>query len=124
MTTYGFRLVLDGLTTLDDDRAEELFRKLGNDGSPKVVRGAVWIDVDREAGSFREAVTTAIRDVEAAGEWAVVERVEPDDVSSLTGLSAESVTADVSRVNLVLELRRIVPSQRALVDLWRELQPV
>ena len=81
---YQFTLVLSLLpeeseTDADEmmDIADALFEAGCDDGTFGVCCGVPEIGFAREAPSLREAILSAIRDVERAGVGLVVERVEP-----------------------------------------------
>jgi hypothetical protein len=76
---YSFVLILSGPDEMAEDRLNALY-KAGCDDATFSARGGVsYAAFDREAGSFAEAVGSAIRDVEGAVPGLVVrvEREEP-----------------------------------------------
>lgn len=77
--THTFTLILSGLTELTDDVSDALFETGCDDALVGIRDGVVFLDFDREASSFHEAVQSAIADVEGAGIGATVLRVEPED---------------------------------------------
>lgn len=87
MDTYSFRLILADPDPILDDPADEKFADMCeavfeagcDDSTPGASCGVVFVDFDREAPSLREAVESAIRQVETAGYR--VGRVEPDGLS-------------------------------------------
>jgi hypothetical protein len=93
--TYVFRLVV--ADPIDDQAANRLFDVGVGDGYPETGPMGHSIGFDREASSFREAVLSAIKDIEWAG--FKVLRVEPDelvpaaDIADRTGRSRQSVSA-------------------------------
>ncbi|MBI4729866.1 MAG: hypothetical protein HY775_10275 [Acidobacteria bacterium] len=95
MATYVFRLVVDD--KVDTEGANRLFEAGADDGVPESGPRGHSIGFDREAPSFREAVLSAIKNVEEAG--FEVRRVEPDDLVSAadiaerTGRSRQSISA-------------------------------
>jgi predicted DNA-binding transcriptional regulator AlpA len=95
MTTYVFRLAVSD--PIDDQGANRLFEAGVDDGSPETGPRGHSIGFDREATSLREAVLSAIREVEEAG--FKVLRVEPDelvsasDIAERTGRSRQSISA-------------------------------
>ncbi len=74
--TRSFTLILTGLAELSDDISDALFEAGCDDALIGIRDGVVFLDFDREASSFREAVLSAIADVEGAGIGATVLRVE------------------------------------------------
>jgi hypothetical protein len=95
--TYPFTLILSGVSELTDELQDALFESGCDDALLGTRDGVVYLDFDREASSFREAVLSAIADVERAGVGARVVRVEPDELVTMaevarrTGRSRESI---------------------------------
>jgi hypothetical protein len=87
METYSFRIILADADEIVDDMTQEKLLEMSNavfeagcdDSSPGVCCEVVHIDFDREAASLREAVESAVAQVESAGYR--VSRVEPDELS-------------------------------------------
>jgi hypothetical protein len=65
--THSFTLFLTGLSGLNDKLENALFEAGCNDALLGTCDGAVYLDFDREAPSFIQAVDSAIRDVNKAG---------------------------------------------------------
>jgi predicted DNA-binding transcriptional regulator AlpA len=74
--THQFTLILANNVPITDDVAEKHYGAC-DDTLLGMCNGAAYVDVDREADSFREAVLSAITEVESTG--LRVERVEPGD---------------------------------------------
>jgi hypothetical protein len=95
--TWTFTLVLSGVRELTGEVEDALFEAGCADALLGSRDGAVYLDFDRQSPSFREAVLSAIADVENAGVGARVARVEPDEVVTMAeiarrwGRSRESV---------------------------------
>ena len=85
MNTYEFTLVLSEPEQSEDD-AEALYAQF-NDGSIITSGGITWIEFEREASSLREAIQSAIADVERAGFQ--VARVESETVETIAAINAE-----------------------------------
>jgi len=64
MTTYEFRIVLDGAPELSEEIADELFAAGCSDGSPGTCDGVFVIDFHRNANSLQSAIHSAVSDVE------------------------------------------------------------
>jgi hypothetical protein len=90
-----FTLILEGVE-VTDDVADALYEAGCDDALFGSSDGVVFLDFNREAPSLREAVLSAIADVEKAGVGAKVIRVEPN------------VGNFVAAVNATLELGRRV----------------
>lgn len=95
METYSFRLILaDPDALLEDesheklmDMAEAVFEAGCDDSTPGASCGVVFVDFDRESDSLREAIDSAVAQVEGAGYK--VARVEPDDLKLFEEINAQ-----------------------------------
>ena len=67
MGTYDFVLIVDGLDLTGDDDLDRLFEAGLDDATPSVVDTVQYLDVTREAGSYAQALSAALRQVGAAG---------------------------------------------------------
>lgn len=76
-TEHNFQIVL-GVREVDAKLSDRLFEAGCGDAALVARDGLVFLDFDREAPTFEDAVTSAIRDVRKAG--LLVVRVEPDDL--------------------------------------------
>jgi hypothetical protein len=96
-TTHSFTLVLSGVSEIHQDLADALFEAGCDDTLLGSRDGVVYLDFDREAETFREAVDGAIADVARVRMPVTVARVEPDDLVTASeiarrlGRSRESV---------------------------------
>ena len=75
---HDFRLILDGVDDLDPRVVDALYEAGCDDGTIACRAGVVSIGFTRPAATMREAIASAIRDVEKAGVGAKVVRVEPE----------------------------------------------
>ncbi len=93
--THTFRIVVTD--PIDVEGANRLFEAGVDDGAPESGQRGHSIGFDREAASFRDAVLSAIEEVESA-QFDVL-RVEPDelvsaaDIAERTGRSRQSVSS-------------------------------
>jgi hypothetical protein len=90
MKTYTFTLILGGSPRIDEAVARQLFDAGCDDALPGVRHGVSLVDFDREANSFRDAVTSAIADVRRANSQLRVSRIEPDDLVSMSEMARRS----------------------------------
>lgn len=90
MNTYTFTLVLEGSQRIDDDIADKLFDSGCMDALIGGRYGVDTIEFDREANSFREAITSAKLDVEHADQRLWVCRVEPSDLVTMAEIGRRS----------------------------------
>jgi len=99
MNNYNFTLVLAALAGLEDGTAIEALGEHGvTDATVSRADGTWTAEFDRQAGSFPEALTSAVRAVRAAG--LVVRRVEPDDLVTMSEL-ADRLERSIESVRLL-----------------------
>jgi hypothetical protein len=97
METYEFTLVVKGADIQTDEALNALYESGCDDATVGSSGGVQYLDFDREAPSYAEAVSSAIDTVEKAIPGATVARVLPDDFVTLaeiahrTGRTRESV---------------------------------
>lgn len=105
MDSYSFTLILDGPDVLLPEHFERLDEYGCTDASFGTRDGVQYADFDREAGSYVEAVISAIDDVERAVPSIWVVRVEAE---TLVGISDIAVRVDCTReyVRLLAEGKR------------------
>lgn len=94
MSVYDFVLVVDGLDLTNDDDLDRLFQAGLDDATPSVVDTVQYLDVTREAGSYGQALSAALRQAGEAG--AIVRHVLEvgEDGESRPGLVS---LADIAR---------------------------
>jgi hypothetical protein len=174
---HEFRLIVSGFDELTDELEGAILNAGCDDALLGIQCGVPFLEFEREAASFEEAVLSAIHDVENAGAGLQVLRVEPDDLVNASEIArrvgrtrqlislyargergpggfprpmavhsrdvqlwkwadvaawferngiAETASVRNARptaiINGVLELRRYVPSTKALMELWKELK--
>jgi hypothetical protein len=66
-TEYDFTLVLTGNQGISDEAVNALFDAGCDDATVSIRSGRVYVTFSRAAGSMKEAILSAIRDVRAAG---------------------------------------------------------
>ncbi|HTE84639.1 MAG TPA: hypothetical protein VK821_07885 [Dehalococcoidia bacterium] len=84
MATYNFTVVLEGDV---DSNLDGLFEAGCDDATFGSVDGVPYADFDRDAGTFSDAIATAIRDVESV-RGLRVRRIEPDDLVTTAEIAA------------------------------------
>ena len=95
MKTHSFTIILTAVDEIIDDMTQAKFLEMSNalyeagcdDGSPAVSQCQVSITFDREAKSLRDAIDSAIGDVEKADYR--VARVDPGDREVFDEINAE-----------------------------------
>ncbi|GBF82702.1 hypothetical protein [Aphanothece sacrum] len=81
--TYNFTLVLSGINQVSEDldAAIDAVFQAGCDDATLCFRDLIpYLEFDQEATSFREAVISAIHQVETINDVIKVERIEADDL--------------------------------------------
>jgi len=97
MTTHQFILIVEGPDLQDPANLDSLFAAGGDDATPGRIGDVQFLDFDREAEGFGEAVASAMRDVEAAVPGVRVIQLEPDDlvtmaeIAKLAGRTRQSI---------------------------------
>jgi hypothetical protein len=100
--THQFTLIVEGADLQDEASADALFEAGCDDATIGRVGATQYLDFDREAASFADAVFDATRAVEGALPGARVVHLEPDDLVTMseiaerTGRTRESVRLLVS----------------------------
>ena len=103
MTTHTFTLIVSGFSELTHLVEDAIFEAGCDDALLGVRNGVAFLEFDREASSPREAVLSAIRQVESVG-FRVV-RVEPDEWVSATEI-AERTKRSRESIRLLAAGRR------------------
>lgn len=79
---FLFTLVLSGASELTAEIADALYDAGCDDALIGSRDGVVFADFAREASSLREAILSAVRDIEKAGIGLTVVRIEPDELAT------------------------------------------
>ncbi len=103
--TWTFTLVLSGVRALTDGVEDALFESGCDDALLGTRDGTVYLDFDRQAPSFREAILAAVADVEGAGVGAQVARVEPDELVTMAEIARRAGRSRENIRQLVTGLR-------------------
>jgi hypothetical protein len=67
MSHYSFTVQVSGIDPSRDDYENRLFESGCADALIAVIDGTLFVDFDRDADSYENAVRSAVRSVEAAG---------------------------------------------------------
>jgi hypothetical protein len=103
--TWTFTLVLSGVRALTAEVEDALFESGCDDALLGTRDGTVYLDFDRQASSFREAILSAVADVEGAGIAAQVARVEPDELVTMAEIARRAGRSRENIRQLVMGLR-------------------
>ncbi len=112
---YEFTLILDGVSRITQKVEDALFEAGCDDALLGSCDGIVSLDFGRESDSCRNAILSAIENVERAGIGARVERIEPID---------EDYGDTIPAFNAVLKLRRLVPDPAEAMELIEASRPL
>lgn len=85
MTMHEFSIIASGLDPEADDFEKRFYDAGCDDATISFQKGHIIVDFAREAGSFEDALASAIEAVNKAG--AHVDRVEPDPLVSLSDIA-------------------------------------
>jgi len=88
MATFDFTVIASGLDPQADDFEARFYEVGCDDATVSFQNGHILLDFSREAASISQAIVSAVADATAAG--AIVERVEPDPLVSLSDMAARS----------------------------------
>ncbi|RLB58805.1 MAG: hypothetical protein DRI90_16265 [Deltaproteobacteria bacterium] len=116
MPHHNFSLLISPPTVDEETAASRLYGGGCDDALFTVSGGVYEVDFDREAASLREAVLTAIRDVERSGVGARVVRVVPDDLVNANTIAERSgKTRQAVRLWILGERGQGFPAPGAMV---------
>lgn len=89
MTTYNFTLILSGVAELSSELADALYEATHGDIELNLRDGVAFVEFERTADTLREAITSAIREVEEAAVGVRVVRVESEVANVIAKINAE-----------------------------------
>lgn len=116
MSSYSFSLVITPPNVDEEVVVNKLFEGGCDDGTFSVSGGLYEIEFDREAESLRDAVTSAISDVNKAGIGSRVVRVVPDDLVNANAIAERlGKTRQAVRYWTIGERGEGFPSPKAVV---------
>ncbi|MCU5774659.1 DNA-binding protein [Erwiniaceae bacterium BAC15a-03b] len=93
MAFYNFTLTVSGINLDTEGHEDALFEAGCDDAMLSYYGKAIYLEFERDAPSLKNAIATAIQDIEGAGIGARVESVD----STLVGLSDIAELSDLSR---------------------------
>jgi hypothetical protein len=89
MNTHTFTLILSGIAELTPELADSLYEATQGDIELNLRDGVAFVEFEREAATLREAITTAIREVEQATVGVRVVRVESEAANVIAKINAD-----------------------------------
>ena len=72
MKTHSFTLILAGVANITPKLADALYEATHGDIELNMLDGVAFLEFERKAPTLREAITTAVRDVESTDIWRCV----------------------------------------------------
>jgi hypothetical protein len=89
MKTHTFTLILAGVAELTPELADALYAATGGDIELNLRDGVAFVEFERTASTLRDAITTAIREIEGADVGVRVVRVESEDANVIAKINAD-----------------------------------
>ena len=89
MNSHQFTLILSGVSEITPELANALYAATGGDIEFNLRDGVAFLEFDRESSSLRDAVTSAIAQVEGAGVGVRVVRVESEPANTIAKINAD-----------------------------------
>jgi len=93
MSNYRFTLILSGVSEITPELADTLYTATGGDIELNMRDGVAFLEFDRTSSSLRDAITSAISQVEGAGVGARVVRVESQAANTIAKINADFLGA-------------------------------
>lgn len=89
MKTHKFTLILSGVSEITPTLADALYEATNGEIEFNMCNGVAYLEFSRAARTLREAITSAIRDVEGADAGVRVVRVESEAANTIAKINAE-----------------------------------
>jgi hypothetical protein len=89
MKSRAFTLVLSGVAEITPELADALCEATQGDIELNMRGGVAFVEFERKADDLREAITTAIREVEEAAVGVRVVRVESETANVIAKINAD-----------------------------------
>jgi hypothetical protein len=93
MKNHRFTLILSGVSDLTPELADALYEATHGDIECNMLDGVAFLEFERAAPTLRDAITSAIREVEASGAGVRVVRVESEAANTIAKINAELLGA-------------------------------
>lgn len=98
MDTYQFTLILSGVSELTPELADALYEATDGDIELNMRDRIAYLEVERSAPSLREAITSAIQEVENADVGVRVVRVESEAANTVARINVQLLDAPTVHV--------------------------
>lgn len=93
MKTHTFALILSGVAEITPELADALYAATRGDIELNLRGGGAFVEFERTASTLREAITSAIREVEGADVGVRVVRVESEAANVIAKINADLLGA-------------------------------
>jgi hypothetical protein len=97
MKNHQFTLILAGVSEITPELADALFEAMKGDMEFNMRNGVAYLEFNRSAPTLREAITSAINEVESADVGVRVVRVESETANIIAKINASLLGASQSR---------------------------
>ena len=93
MKTHKFTLILAGIAEITPELADVLYAATHGDIELNLRDGIAFLEFERTAATLRDAITTAVREVETAEVGVRVVRVESEAANVIAKINADLLGA-------------------------------
>lgn len=97
MKKHQFALILSGISELTPELADGLYEATGGDIECNLRNGIAYLEVNRAAPTLRQAITSAITEVEGADLGVRVIRVESEAANTIAQINAALLETTASK---------------------------
>jgi hypothetical protein len=97
MRIHKFTLILAGVSEISPELADVLFEATRGDIEFNMRDGVAYLEFQRAAGTLRDAITSAIADVEGAARGVRVVRVESEAANTIAKINADLLGVSAHR---------------------------
>ena len=89
MKTYAFSLILSGVSEMTSELADALYEATNGEIEFELRDGVASLEFQRKAATLKDAITSAIREVETADAGVRVARVESEAANVIAKINAD-----------------------------------
>ena len=89
MKTYAFSLILSGVSEMTSELADALYEATNGEIEFELRDGVASLEFERKAATLKDAITSAIREVETADAGVRVARVESEAANVIAKINAD-----------------------------------
>ena len=89
MKTYAFSLILSGVSEMTSELADALYEATNGEIEFELRDGVASLEFERKAATLKDAITSAIREVETADAGVRVARVDSEAANVIAKINAD-----------------------------------